>query len=259
MPIVRIDGEDIFYDHGPHDGGGNLVLIHGSGCDHATWPEALRRLSGAGVYGLDLPGHGRSGGSARDDVDAYADLVARFVETLDLQRVALFGHSLGGAIVQTLALRDPGWLSAIVLVGTGARLRVAPAILEGLASDDPGEAIDLICNWSFGPNPPRDEVDRVQKIFDQTDPLVTHADLSACDRFDVMDRVGAIARPTLVICGSEDRLTPEKYGRFLHEQIPGAGIAVVPDAGHMMGLENPDAFMAPVRSFLAQNGLLARF
>ncbi len=259
MPAVRIDGETVFYEHSPHDAGGNLVLIHGSGCDHATWPAPLRRLPGAGVYGLDLPGHGRSGGSAQNDVGAYADIVARFVETLNLKRVALFGHSLGGAIAQTLALRNPEWLSAIVLVGTGARLRVAPAILEGLASDDPREAVDLICKWSFGPNPPEDEVARVREIFHKTDPLVTHADLSACDRFDVMDGVGAIAQPTLVICGSQDRLTPEKYGRFLQEQIPDARIAVVPDAGHMMGLENPDAFMAPIRSFLTETGLLGRF
>jgi len=257
MPIVQIDGEALFYEHSPGAAGGSLVLIHGSGCDHATWPEDLRRLAGAGVYGLDLPGRGRSEGSARNDVGGYADVVERFVDTLGLRHVALFGHSLGGAIVQALALRKPAWLSAIVLVGTGARLRVAPAILEGLTSGDPREAIDLICKWSFGPNPPRDEVARVREILNRTDPLVTHADLSACDRFDVMDRVGAIAKPTLVICGSDDRLTPEKYGRFLQEQIPGAGIAVVPDAGHMMGLENPDAFLAPVRSFLAETGLLA--
>lgn len=257
MPIVHIDGEDIFYDHSPCEAGGSLVLIHGSGCDHSTWPAALRGLSGASVYGLDLPGHGRSGGAARNDVGAYADVVARFVETLDLRRAVLFGHSLGGAIVQTLALRKPAWLSAIVLVGTGARLRVAPAILEGLASDDPQAAVNLICEWSFGPNPPQAEPTRVRAIFNRTEPFVIHSDLSACDRFDVMDRVGDIAVPTLVICGSDDRLTPDKYGRFLQERIAGANIAIIPDAGHMMGLENPDAFMGPIRTFLSETGLLA--
>ncbi len=257
MPFVSIDGDALFYDHHPWEGGGSLVLIHGSGCDHTTWPAELRGLSGVSVYGLDLPGHGRSEGPARTDVEACADVVARFVETLGLPQVALCGHSLGGAIVQALALRAPGWLSAAVLVGTGARLRVAPAILEGLASDDPRDAIERMCEWSFGSRPPAAEVDRVRRIFYRTDPMVTHRDLTACDRFDIMDRIGAIAVPTLVVCGSDDRLTPEKYGRYLKEKIPSAKIAVVPKAGHMMGLENPEGFMAPVRAFLLETDLLA--
>ncbi len=257
MPFVSIDGADLFYEESPHPSEGSLILIHGSGCDHTTWPPVLRRLPGISVYALDLPGHGRSGGAARDDVGAWADLIERFAETLSLGRVALVGHSLGGAIAQTLALRHPDWLSAAILVGTGARLRVAPAILEGLASDDPRQAIDQICRWSFGPHPPKAEYDRVREIFFRTDPLVTHSDLSACDRFDVMDRVGTIPVPTLVISASEDRLTPEKYGRYLADRIPDARLAVIPDAGHMMGLEKPESFLDPIRSFLSETGLLA--
>ncbi len=253
MPFAEVDGEAVFYTHSKGSGRGNLVLIHGSGGDHTAWPEALLHLAGPDVYAPDLPGHGKSRGSARDSVEAYAAVIQGFVERLDLTEVVLAGHSLGGAIAQTLALRNPPWLDRIILVGTGARLRVAARLLDGLLVE-PEQALDLLSRWSFGPEPPEAAVRAVDRVLRRTDPRVTHSDLYSCDRFDAMDRLGRIAVPTLVISATEDRLTPVKYGEYLKTHIPGARIAIIEGAGHMMGLERPAEFVDHISEFLDNHG-----
>jgi pimeloyl-ACP methyl ester carboxylesterase len=141
MPFVDVSDEKIFYSLNASDQDRVIMAIHGSGSDHTGWPDTLRDLPQASVYALDLPGHGQSSGDGRDNVDAYADFIETFVTTLDLENVTLIGHSLGGTIVQLLALRAPAWLTDIVLVGTGARLRVHPDIL--LTSSVSGPSVRL--------------------------------------------------------------------------------------------------------------------
>ncbi len=250
MPLVEVADEEIYYTHSVSDNQNNFVLIHGSGGDHAHWPENLRSYSGASVYALDLPGHGRSGGSGRTSVGAYADFITAFVQKLKLGKVTLFGHSLGGAIAQSIALQQPDWLASIVLVGTGARLRVAPSILDNLFINFE-ETIDLLCQWSFSSTAVQNLVETARKGFLKTPAEVTHGDLSACDQFDIMEEIGNITCPTLVVCGSEDKLTPAKYGQYLQNIIPGAKINVIPEAGHMMALEKNAEFMQAITGFFS--------
>lgn len=249
MPFVELGDEKIFYDHSPANGHRVLLPIHGSGADHRSWPEGLRHLPAAAVFTPDLPGHGRSTGRGRSRVSEYADLVAAFAERLALQNVVLMGHSLGGAIVLRLALRTPRWLAAIVLVGSGARLKVDPAVLQGLLSE-PEAALDRICQLAFGPQAPAALVRRFRDGLQQTPPAVIHGDYSACNRFDIMDRLNAVSVPTLVVAGDADLLTPPKYGAYLRDHIPGAQMALIPNAGHMMALENPEALIGHLRAFL---------
>jgi pimeloyl-ACP methyl ester carboxylesterase len=70
-------------------------------------------------------------------------------------------------------------------------------------------------------------------------PGVLRGDFLACDRFDVMGRLGEVRLPTLVICGEEDQLTPPKYSQFLVDHIQGARLVTIPEAGHMVMLEKP--------------------
>lgn len=249
MPFVELGAERIYYDHSPSSGRRVLLPIHGSGSDHRCWPEVLRRLPATAVFTPDLPGHGRSTGSGRSRVADYADVVAAFAERLGLQNVVLMGHSLGGAIAQSLALRSPAWLAAIVLVGTGARLRVDPAILDGLLGDYDA-ALDLVCQSAFGPQAAPALVRAHRQGLRQTPPPITHGDFSACNQFDIMDRLGDIRVPTLVVTGSADNLTPPKYGAFLRDRIPGAQMVLIAGAGHMLALENPAALLGHLSAFL---------
>ena len=80
------------------------------------------------------------------------------------------------------------------------------------------------------------------------DPAVLHADFQACDGFDVMDRLGAIGQPALVIVGEDDQMTPVKYARHLADHLVKARLEIIPGAGHMVMLEQParlEAILSP--------------
>ena len=81
------------------------------------------------------------------------------------------------------------------------------------------------------------------------DPASVEQDYLACNDFDVMADVGSLAIPTLVMTGSQDRMTPPKYGRFLAENIPGAEYVAIEDAGHMLAQERPDEVAGAIIDF----------
>jgi pimeloyl-ACP methyl ester carboxylesterase len=79
---------------------------------------------------------------------------------------------------------------------------------------------------------------------------VLYGDLLACNRFDVMDRLGAIQQNTLVICGVDDQMTPVRYAQYLSNSMPNARLNVIPNAGHMVMLEQPQLVANSLLSFL---------
>ena len=252
MTTVSINGEKLHYQlhpGTPRPDGPPLVLIHGAGGNLMHWPGELRRLPGRTVYAVDLPGHGKSGGAGRAEIGAYAEVVRAFAEALKLPRFALAGHSMGGAIAQEVALRYPDRLAGLILVGTGAKLRVAPQILVGILNDFAGTT-ELLAQWTHGehvePNLLRLYVRRLREV----QPQVIHDDFAACDAFDRRGDVSRITTPALILCGDADRMTPVKYSQFLHEQIAGSQLVVIPGAGHMVMLEQAAATAAAVRRFM---------
>jgi len=253
MPFLTLNNEilffRLFFKFCNHESSRDIVLIHGSGADHSHWPEELMELADYNIYFLDLPGHGKSTGPGRDSVAAYADVVADFIDRRGLKQVTLFGHSLGSAIVLTVALRRPAWLEALVLVGAGARLKVLPALLEQLETDFPG-AVAAICQYLFGPEAAPSLVAAEQQRYLTVDWRLIRDDFVACNRFDVMERLGEIDLPTLVVTGAADRLTPVKYGQYLEDRMPRARFVVIPHAGHTVAREKPQEFIQAVGPWL---------
>lgn len=241
--------EQLFFTVKNPDWPRNIVLVHGAGADHSHWPMEIADLHGHSVYCLDLPGHGRSPGRGHDSIAGYANAVAGFVEKLALSPVILVGHSMGGAIVQSLALDKPAWLKAIVLVGSGSRLKVAPALLEQLALDFPG-AVNVLCQSLFGPKASPAMILAERDRYLNTDWRQLRDDLLACNAFDVTARLSEISLPTLVVTGEADVMTPIKYGQFLKDNIARAELVVIPGAGHMAALEQPLEFTRVVTGFL---------
>jgi pimeloyl-ACP methyl ester carboxylesterase len=251
MPHITVGDDRWHYIHHRSGSDASLVLVHGSGGSHRHWPSEIADLHGVDVIVPDLPGHGDSTGNSRNRVPEYARALEAFCRQMALSRVTLAGHSLGGAIALQLSLSAPPWLERVVLVGTGCRLRVLPAILDGIRTDTEQTA-GLIAEMAFGSGVDRDRIGAFAAELAALDPVVTHGDFSACDTFDVCDRLEEIRIPALIVSAEEDRLTPVRYGRFLEQHMPYAQMVVVPGAGHMMALERPKRFVASLRRFLEE-------
>jgi pimeloyl-ACP methyl ester carboxylesterase len=227
-----------------------IVLIHGAGGRAEVWSRQLDGLDDlARLLALDLPGHGTTAGPGGSSVDQYASWVLGVLDALGLERVVLAGHSMGGGIAQTLALAHPGRIAGLALVGTGARLRVFPRILE-LFRDRPPAGMSLLASLAYSGETPSGAVVEAEASVHCTPPAVTLGDFLACDRFDAMARIAGVRTPTLVVVGRDDRLTPPKYAAFLAGAIPGARLVEIEGAGHFPQLEQPAAVNAALREFL---------
>ena len=249
MPIVA---ETYYFAH--NGGGGDrppVVLIHGAGGTYLNWPSKVRRLPGYRTFAIDLPGHGKSAGRGLQSIAAYAEAVLTWLDAIDLHRAVFIGHSMGGAIVQTLALHAEDHVMGLGLVGTGARLRVHPEILQNTVSENTYRtAVDTIVEWAFSPQTPPNLVDLASQRMVKTRPSVLHGDFIASDTFDIMDQITGISQPTQVICGADDQLTPVRNSQFLADKIPDAKLEVIPDAGHMVMLEKPQQVADTLIPFL---------
>lgn len=230
-------------------GGPGLLLVHGAGGSHLDWPREVQRLDGLNVYNIDLPGHGRSEGTGYDEISTYARDVDAFAVAMGLSDICVAGHSMGGAVAQSLALKRPPWLSSVVLIGTGAHLPVSPQILQGLQTDVE-DAVNLIMRFAWRRESSPELVALAGETMLAGDSKLLHKDFLACDRFDLRTQLGNMDIPVLVICGSDDRMTPAAYGRALAAGIPGARLAIIENAGHYVTLEQPQAVADAISTFI---------
>ncbi|MBI5033515.1 MAG: alpha/beta hydrolase [Chloroflexi bacterium] len=240
MPFASVAKQKIYYEtEGAR--GGPVILVHGSGSNHAIWKPQVRALSTiARPVAIDLPGHGQSDLPGRNSVDDYGNVLLGLLDALQFDRAVVVGHSLGGAIAQSIALAHPDRVAGIGLVGTGARLRVLPAILDGILSDF-GKTVPFVVENAYAPNLSDEMRERAIAELRACSPQVTHGDYAACNAFDVMARLGEIRAPTLVICGKQDRMTPIKYSEHLVSKIRGAQLVSIDNAGHSVMIEQPEA------------------
>ena len=227
----------------------SLLMIHGSGANKDNWRGQFGGLKGINVAAIDLPGHGDSAGPAMDKVEDYASWVSEFIASGPIRPV-LLGHSLGGAVAQMVALTNPALIKGLILVGTGSRLKVLPAILDGFLAD-PEAIYKMIVQYAYDDKADPQFLKLGFEEMKQRPPEVAHADFSACNAFDVGDRLGEIKLPTLMIVGAGDKLTPPKYSEFLAGGIAGSRVEMIQGAGHMVALEQPAAFNQAVAEFMA--------
>jgi len=239
-----------------HEGGSvlrpPLVLIHGAGGDHLSWPPEVRRLPAHRVITLDLPGHGKTDGPGCQSIDDYAHGIVRFLDVSGFSRAVFVGHSMGGAIALALALNYPGRVAGIGLISTGACLPLPSSIIENATNQSTLMlAIKSLQELYLGPqtSPALSEIN-FKRLTETRQPLLL-GDLVACDRFDLTGRLGAIRSPALVVCGTEDKLTPLRFSEFLSSQIPGAALQTVEGAGHMLIQEQPVRLARLISVFLA--------
>ncbi|HIC95775.1 TPA: alpha/beta hydrolase [Candidatus Bipolaricaulota bacterium] len=248
MPLLEINGGRLYFSLSGV-GAQDLLLVHGSGGDHTIWSWQIKRLRQEfSIAALDLNGHGRSTFREGDGLSTYTEDVLAVLERLS-GRTFLVGHSLGGAIALNVALNHPERIAGLGLVGAGARLRVLPELLE-LLERDFTEGVDSLLRWAFGPRAHPKLRAKAKEQLLRNGQRALLRDLESCDSFDVMGELVRIEVPTLVLCGSEDRLTPLKYSEYLRDHIPGATLKVIEGAGHMVMLEEPEQLNQALREFL---------
>ncbi len=228
-----------------------LVFIHGAALSKGLWDEQVSGLSdAANTLAIDLPGHKDSAGNGHDRIEAYADAVYRIIDAAGAPRPIPCGLSMGGAVAIELLLSHPEAFAAGILMHTGAKLRVMPFIFEAIEKDFK-QYEDMVVNFAVSSK--MDKARAKTILGEITNPSKDAAinDFTACDRFDAMDRLALIQVPVLVVTGSEDNLTPPKYGEHLSRQIPGAQLVQLDHVGHLSPIEQPEAVNQVLRDFLA--------
>ncbi|MEW5945017.1 MAG: alpha/beta hydrolase [bacterium] len=251
MGEVVIEGRGITVEAEGNESFHPVVFVHGAGCSAYVWRrqmEFFRRQFR--VVAVNLTGHGSSGAAAVGDArERYAGDVLAAMEFLGLRGATLVGHSMGGAIAIHIALNQPEVVDSLVLAGTGARLRVAPAIFGMMARDFAGAAVSM-ARFCLGAGAGKALVEELGRAIAGTGVEATVRDFRMCDGFDEMERVEKIAHPTLIVAGEADVLTPVKYSRYLKEKIRNSQLTVLPGCGHMMMMEDPLNFNVAVYGFL---------
>jgi pimeloyl-ACP methyl ester carboxylesterase len=228
-----------------------LIFVHGAGGTGGVWHYQKERFPDCDA--VTLPGHPEGG--PRDSVDGYREWLRDYISRRGYGAPVLAGQSMGGGIALSYALAHPGETAALILIGSGARLRVNPAFLKTLSDniDKPPSWYRDLAITMYGAVEERVR----QRVLDEACslPVSLHLnDFLCCDRFDVMGRLPELGMPVLVICGEKDIMTPLKYSRFMVEKIPGARLAVIPDAGHMLFLEKPDEVNREIERFVVDIG-----
>jgi 3-oxoadipate enol-lactonase len=234
-----------------------VVLVHSLGTALGLWDGlATELVERHRVVRLDLRGHGWSPAPHGPyTVDDLADDVLGLADRLGLDRFALVGLSIGGAVGQTIAVREPQRLTAFVAGCTGPKLgdpadwrdRAARVRAEGTAW-----LVDsTIARWftpTFAARHP-EEVDRIVRMLLTTPPEGYAASCEAVAAFDLTERLGDVTVPTRVIAGTHDPVAPPDLGQQMADAIPDADFVEV-DAGHLANVGRPEPFNAAVLEHL---------
>jgi pimeloyl-ACP methyl ester carboxylesterase len=253
-----------------------FVLVHGFTGSRDDFREHVPELARAGrTIALDQRGHGGSTNTGREadyTLDGLvADLAAAF-DALELARVDLLGHSLGGMVALRFALAHPERVASLVLMDTSpsaVRMRFSEKARAGIAALAREQGMGALAvamremasrNPDAPPSVKRTEErmgsdvfwERIRRKLEAMDPVAWDAlSRSLGEQVSVADRLGEITCPTLVIVGAED-VPFLKPSDEMERGIVGATRVTIPDAAHSPQLENPEAWSAAIHAHLAR-------
>jgi pimeloyl-ACP methyl ester carboxylesterase len=278
MPVSHLDVDGVevaFSDSGV--GSPTLLLIHGLGSYMPVWQRNLDALARQHrVVAIDLPGYGKSAkGNYEYSMAFFARTVDGVIDALGLHDVVLVGHSMGGQIALTHALRYPGKAKALVLAapagferfGHGEAAWLADAVDKDYVARTPAEAVytNVAVTFYDMPKEARFMVDDRLRVIGGPDfdayAYAVSRSVAAMLREPVIDHLGDIRVPVLVLFGENDGLIPNP---ILHggttravaeggtRLLPHGRLVMIPRAGHMVQVERPAEFDAAVLAFLKE-------
>jgi pimeloyl-ACP methyl ester carboxylesterase len=207
------------------------------------------------VIAIDLMGHGKSEISihpSQISIKLYADFINRFLEALNIEKVTLVGQSLGGAVSINFCLLFPEKVQCLGLINTGAKLVVNPTLLS-MMRENFREVLRTGFESTIGQKHENTEKRDTRWVINEmltTDPAIGLADFEACNKFDSREQLSQINKPTLIIGGSKDMLTPPWFQQYLHKNIEPSILKIIEGAGHFSMIEKPEEFNASLLEFL---------
>jgi pimeloyl-ACP methyl ester carboxylesterase len=237
-----------------------VVFVHGAAHDHSVWALQSRYFAhhGSNVLAIDLPGHGKSGGTALPSVRAIADWTIALLDAVGAVNATLVGHSLGSLAMLDAAGRHPERASQLAMLGPAVPMSVAEVLLAAAKAGD-HVAYELITGWSFsyghqlGGNqqPGMWMTGNALRLMERLRPGVLYADLLACQEYtDGLTAAAKVRCPALLILGQRDLMAPAKNAQGLIAALAHKRVVTIPDCGHSLMAEAPDAVLDALREFL---------
>jgi 3-oxoadipate enol-lactonase len=249
-----------------HAGKGELVVfLHGIGGNRRNWEDQLAAFApDFHAVAWDARGYGDS-----DDYDgplnfaSYADDVVRVIDYFGVRRAHIVGLSMGGRIAMDLVARYPDRILTLSLCDThkgfaGFSDEKKKAFIASrkdplVAGKEPKDIAGPVARTLVGPNATPDAFNRLVDSMNRLHKDSYIKSIEATVMMDVRNDLASIRSPTLVVVGSEDKLTTVAMATEIAAEIPGAELAVIDDAGHLSNIEKPGQFNAVVLGFLKRH------
>ena len=237
-----------------------LVLLHGFIVDRRMWRRQVDDLSNDfDVIAWDIPGSGESADPPEEfSMPQFADCLADLMDHAEITAAHLLGLSWGGTLALAFHERFPARVRSLILADTyagwtgslgaeAAAQRLNRCLQE--SRRPPDDWVPQLVPEVFSPNAPRALVDEIRAIMWDFHPVGFRA-MSRAVHPDFSDALAVVDVPTLLIWGQDDSRSPLACGEKMREQVSGAQLVVIPQAGHLSNMEQPERFNAEVRKFL---------
>jgi 3-oxoadipate enol-lactonase/4-carboxymuconolactone decarboxylase len=260
VPLIEANGAQLFYDLTGPTAAPVVAFSNSLGTTLEMWDAQVRALASRyRCLRYDTRGHGRSPAAHEPlTIDALADDLAGLLDAVGVETVHIVGLSLGGMTAQAFAVRYPQRTESLVLMATSAHLpppetwdqRVQLVLAGGMTA-----VVDtVVARWftadTLALSP--ETVELVRNRFLDIDPKGYAACCLAVRDMDLRAQIGAVEAPTLVVAGEDDPVTPLEMAEDIVSRIPGAELTVVPEAAHLLAVEQPDAVNELLAAFLAR-------
>lgn len=246
--MVKVNKIDIAYNS---SGSGLPVLyIHGN-TGSKLWFEGVMEIQGLHTLAPDMPNFGESAGLSTADIDVYADYMRDFISALGLTTpLPIVGHSLGGAVAISLALRSPGIVSQLILVDSVPMngLKTPEAhypIIEQYKTDR-----NLLRQALQAVAPTMDDPEFLEKLVEQAmkmNPIAFAGNARALERFNYQGKGAQFDKPVQVLVGDKDVIISREMAKATAEAFPKGNLKVLEGVGHSVMVEDPATFISLIK------------
>ncbi|NLB32033.1 MAG: alpha/beta hydrolase [Alcaligenaceae bacterium] len=238
-----------------------VVMVHGLAEDHSSWKQVISLINvTSSIYAVDLRGHGKTTvGDGNGTLEQLATDLLHFIESVTGPAICI-GFSLGGVIVLEAALQCPDLVSQAIVVGTSSKVgraaasffeeRIAqvesdfPAFLQALESDTAGQIVNQ-----------HEKVQevvsrRIAAVGDATGYINAAKAMVELSKEPITERLEEIQVPVHVVQGERDQYCPQKAADILLAAMPSAQLVVIPNAGHLIAVDQPEQLAAAISKII---------